>query len=441
MSGLIEDKKYKIFKPSNSSKYWVRFSIKGQGQQRQSLGTDDENEAEQLASAAWHEANALHKAGLSVTRKKFETIAEEFIKEIEFEVECGEKEEYQLKQYIPIIRRYFIPYFENKALSAITSADIEAYWKWRASYWSTGPGRNQKYIHYERDQFVDGELVPIKIRRPVKEGPPSKSTMNKEAMLLRQLFEFGRRHKYTLDVPIIKTQNSKKRSITAKPGFTLKEFLRLESISLSRIAEAEQYNDQDKLLNKRRKLHCYIMIAGFTGMRPTELKRMIWGDIEARELELDNGQVYDAAVIQVRGKGKEREMVPLPEVLTHLNILRNLFHMELGRVPNDDDPVFANPNGTAVQSFKSGLAELLKAASLRTSADGRLRDSGSFRPFYISQQIREGVNPHMLIRNTGTSGKMVNEHYNKILPTEEIAKLTPDWLKRRSKINQKMSES
>lgn len=57
-----------------------------------------------------------------------------------------------------------------------------------------------------------------------------------------------------------------------------------------------------------------------------------------------------------------------------------------------------------------------------------------FKPFHISQQIREGVNPHMLIRNTGTSGKMVNEHYNKILPTEEITKLTPDWLKRRGKI-------
>ena len=96
-----------------------------------------------------------------------------------------------------------------------------------------------------------------------------------------------------------------------------------------------------------------------------------------------------------------------------------------------------NPDGSAIQSFKSGLAELLKAANLRETADGRLRDSGSFRPFYISQQIREGVNPHMLIRNTGTSGKMVNEHYNKILPTEEIAKLTPDWLKRRSNLIKK----
>ncbi|MEP2946570.1 MAG: hypothetical protein ABJN11_08025 [Lentilitoribacter sp.] len=117
---------------------------------------------------------------------------------------------------------------------------------------------------------------------------------------------------------------------------------------------------------------------------------MIWGDIEARELELDNGQVYDATVIQVRGKGKEREMVPLPEILTHLNILRNLFHMELRRVPNDDDPDFANPNGTAVQSVKSGLAELLKAANLRTSADGRLRDSGSFSDpsTYLNKYVR-----------------------------------------------------
>lgn len=148
----------------------MRFSIKGKGQQRVALGTADENEAKQLASAAWHESNALDKAGLSVTRKCFGTIAEEFICEIDFEVKRGEKEQYQLKQYLPIIRRYFIQYFENKSLSAIQTGDIKVYWKWRSSYWSKGLGKNQQYLHYERDQIVDGEVVPIKIRRPVKEG-------------------------------------------------------------------------------------------------------------------------------------------------------------------------------------------------------------------------------------------------------------------------------
>lgn len=52
-------------------------------------------------------------------------------------------------------------------------------------------------------------------------------------------------------------------------------------------------------------------VSGFTGMRPTKPKRMIWRDVEQRELELENGQEYDAIVVQVRGKGKEREMVPL----------------------------------------------------------------------------------------------------------------------------------
>lgn len=127
MGGLNDGDKYKVYKPSNSNKYWVRFSIRGQGQQRIPLGTYDESKTDGLTNAAWHEANALHKAGLSVTRKRFKTIAEEFIKEIELEVECGEKEEYQLKQYMPIIRRYFIKNFEKKMLFAITAADIEEY--------------------------------------------------------------------------------------------------------------------------------------------------------------------------------------------------------------------------------------------------------------------------------------------------------------------------
>lgn len=304
MSQPNEGNAYTIFQPKNSNRYSVRFSIRGQGQQRIALGTTDRDEAERLANAAWHEANALHKAGLSVTRKKFEDIAAEFIQELELEVKQGEKDEYQLKQYKPIIERYFVGNFEGRMLSSITSADIDAYWKWRSTYWSTGPGRHQKYIHYERPQMVNGEAKLIKIRRPVKEGVPSKSTMNKEAMLLRQLFEFGKQRKYTLDVPFIKTQNSKRRSLTAKPGFTLKEFLRLESVSLKRIEEAESINDQSILLNKRRKLHCYCMIAGYTGMRPTELRRMIWGDVEEREVELEPGKYYTTPVLQVRGKGK-----------------------------------------------------------------------------------------------------------------------------------------
>lgn len=165
----------------------------------------------------------------------------------------------------------------------------------------------------------------ISIRRPVKETAPSQSTLNKEKMLLRQLWEFALDRKYVLEVPPIKLTKSKKRKVTSKPDFTLKEFLHLEKVSFERIKEAEEQAPYARLHIDRIKLHAYIMIAGFTGMRPTELKNLYWGDIGERTIEHDEGLIYPAIVLQVRGKGKEREMVPLPEVLTHLNLLRNLF--------------------------------------------------------------------------------------------------------------------
>jgi integrase len=435
MSSDPQKPPYALYQPNGSKKWSVRFSVTGQGQQRIALGTHDRDEAERLALAKYHETVGIAAAGLSVTRKSFAAIAEEFIEELAFAVERGEKEPYHLRQFPPIIRRYFVGYFgdalKKKSMSAITGDDIEAYWRWRYDYWTKGPGRNQPFIRYEREVMKDAGPSKISIRRPVKETAPSRSTLSKEKMLLKQLWEYAQERKYVLEIPPIKLPKSKKRAVTDKPGFTLKEFLHLQDVSVKRIAEAEEQQPFGRLHIDRVKLHAFIMIAGFTGMRSTELNNLRWGDIGERTVEHDRDLKYAATVIQVRGKGKEREMVPLPEVMTHLNMLRNLFQLEFKREPDDADPVFFSHDGAPIKSFKKGLAALLDAAGLRTTPDGRMRDSHSFRPFYISQQIREGVNPHMLIRNTGTSGKMVNAHYNKILPTEEIGKLTPDWLKSR----------
>lgn len=106
----------------------MRFSITGQGQQRIPLETYDKSEAEALAHVKWHETNALDNAGLSVTFKRFADIAEEFINELEFDVKRDHKQEYHLRPFPPCIRRYFVGFFDNRMLSAITAEDIESYW-------------------------------------------------------------------------------------------------------------------------------------------------------------------------------------------------------------------------------------------------------------------------------------------------------------------------
>lgn len=111
MANINTNEPFDIYRQNGSKRRYVRFSIRGQGQQRIALGTADETEATQLARSIYYENTALAKAGLSVTRKKFAAIAEEFAQHIELEVERGEKDAYHARQYAPIIRKYFIGYF------------------------------------------------------------------------------------------------------------------------------------------------------------------------------------------------------------------------------------------------------------------------------------------------------------------------------------------
>lgn len=423
---------YKLYRRKGGARWYMRFSIKGQGQQRISLGTCDKAEADYLAQAQWHKSRALAEAGLSVTRKSFDMIAREFIESIRLAVHRGDKAEYHARQYPPIVSNYFIGFFAGKQMNAIKAADIENYWDWRRDYWITGPGSKNPYIRYDR--IINGRKTSV--RRPVKEGVPSESTLRKEALLLKQLFEFGKRRGYTLDIPDIEVPKSNKRGTKSRPGFTLVEFLHLMEVSEARVKQFELGGDDpsgknQRVYSDRMKLHCFCMIAGFTGMRPTELFNLSWGDLDKRSVKLEKGLSHDVVVIQARGKGKERELAAMPETLKFFDILQNLFILTTGQSPTDIDPVFFNHQGERVRSFKKGLAELLIAADLRQSRDGRLRDSFSFRHFYITQQIREGVGHHILSRNTGTSTKMIDAYYSKIRPTDEIGQLIPDWLKRR----------
>lgn len=423
---------YTLYQRPPNGRYYVQYSIKGQGQQRLSLGTSDPIEAERRAQSKWIKACALAEVGLSVSKKQFEKIAEEFIAGIELAVERGEKAPYHAKQYPTIIRRYFVEYFRHKLMSAIKPDDIDDYWNWRKEFWITGPGSKDPHVQYTR--VIKGRET--RICRPVKEGYPSKSTLHKESLLLRQLFEFAQRRGHTVEIPEINAPKDKRRKDNSRPGFTMEQFLHLKSVSEARVREYE-FTDADpsgknqKVYQDRLRLHCFCMIAAFTGMRVTELLNLSWGDIEARKIQVENGEFCEVMVIQARGKGKERELAAMPETLTFFNLLKSLFYVAIGEMPGDNDPVFFTHDGKRIRSFKSGLAKLLTAADLRVARNGKLRDSFSFRHFYITQQIREGVGHHLLGRNVGTSSKMIDAYYSKIRPTDEIAQLIPDWTKKR----------
>ena len=107
-----------LYKPPSNGRYCMRYSIKGQGQQRTSSGaTDPLRRSDEPNPNGSKPAPA--EVGLSASRKQFEKIAEEFIAGIEPAVQRGKKAECQAKQYPMIVRKYFVGFFEAKLMSAI----------------------------------------------------------------------------------------------------------------------------------------------------------------------------------------------------------------------------------------------------------------------------------------------------------------------------------
>lgn len=387
--------------------FFVRFSIKGEGQIRKSCKTKDEAEARKAAAKIYYEANYRHEQGMKPMRRTFAAVAEEFIAHMHALSASGEKYHDRGSRTESVVRRYFIPYFGDKAIDAITDADTYRYLEWRKTYWTTGPGSSVTHIEYRRK----GKLL----RRPctdLKRGS-SLGTQRAEAVVLRQLFaqaaKWGYLNKGSLpDVKLNKAPPS------PRPSFTFDEMNRL-----LKLADERRY---DKTVNEevrrdRRILRNYVNIAAMTGMRPAEIKSLKWGDVLGY-FEGISKKLMDRDIrIRCQGKKKHRTFVPLAEAIAAFD---DLFLMNDPR-PTPSDPVFG------ARKLNKSLNALLEAAGLAFDYRGKKRDSYSFRHFYISQQIRSGVDVFLLARNCGTSPDMIDKHYGQIEVEQFATQLRPQW--------------
>ncbi|WP_193560431.1 tyrosine-type recombinase/integrase [Dankookia rubra] len=409
-----------IFQRTPDGPYWVRFSIRGEGQIRRPLETRDPTLAEQLALEAYVESKHRAKSGLRSRARTFSRVAEEFITQLRREAERKERRQFQVDQWRRIVERYFVSFFAERAIDGIIDADIHRYREWRKDYWTIGPGKDVQIIPYMRGGRQIRRPITARMRKP-----PSPSALRSEFVVLRLLFRFAAQQGYikTAQVPEIHLTRV---PANARPSFEAHEFTRLEQVSLERLTDAKI---NDHVRRDRAVLHAYCMIAALSGCRPTELKNLNWSDVlgyrECRSMPIDERDVR----LRVRGKGKNRVFVPMLAAVSWFDILWNFWLKAAGREPGDDDPVFATPTGKRLGSVKKSLSELLRAAGLLTDHRGARRTAYSFRHFYISQQLIAGVDVFLLAKNAGTSSDMIERFYGQVKLERMAKELRPEWRK------------
>lgn len=436
MGSSPSKERFQLFQRTGSTKWQMRFSIKGQGQIKRSLETSDRFEAERKAEEIWFEANYRARLGLTAKARTFEQVAEDFIAHIQREVERGERRADQGKSEPAIIRRYFIGYFGQRPIDSITDTDLERYAEWRRTYWTEGPGKDVAYIHYERGGR--------RLRRPVKRAAPTLSRQRGEAVLLRALFRQAMRWGYIKLPPTISLR-VKRAPDNRRPSFEPHEFEKLVETSLGRLADPIMLDQPRRRIRSKDQriwtikkldehtrrdrtiLHAYIMIAAFSGFRPTEMRNLNWGDVlgyrEGRGKPLKDRDLR----LRARGKGKSGIAIPQLGALPWFDTLWMLFEQAVGREPNDQDPVFANERGERIGSVAKGFTELLKTCGLERDHRGVKRTPYSLRHFYISQQLAHGAEVIDVARNTRTSLTMIDKHYGQVRLERILDRLRPDW--------------
>jgi len=401
-----------------SDSWYAAFNISNQKTIRRSLKTSNRLDAEALAEQTYWDLNQKSKRGLSLSSKQFHLVAQSFLKDLTEKVERESdlpttQQRYKtalLRHKKLIVTKYLISYFEGKTLHEITDYDIDSYKDWRRNYWTTGEGKEQQFVVYERDGRKVRRAKTIREQRE-----PNWNTVNKELTTLRQIFEFSRKKRIIADreIPIIKNVTKPRDSSGRKPSLAEDEVKHLLNTLVLR------YKSQSNPKHKRshKLLIHYIAWMCLTGMRVAESKNLTINDCKEFTKE---GIVY--LRVFVHGKGKSRELVALNEAITVLNKLIYM-HQQNAELNdwtfNMDQPLFMDQYGRAIGSFSKSLNRAFEDAELLYDVHGIKRSAGAFRKYYITHALLDGkINYFELAKQSGTSVNVIEQYYASIDVTQ-----------------------
>ena len=385
-------------------------------------------EAEQIARKHSNDIQYRMQFGLALVPKSFHAIADMYIQELTDEIVADLRNERILRDYEPIIERYFKAYFGDREIDTIQTKDITAYRDWRNQYWISGPGSEQKFIEYVRNDK--------RIRKPApKRKAPSKQAVNVENVVLRGIFNTALKHGHVKEhqLPSIRTPIGPRNKKNRRASFTKEEYETLISFLFEWCRQAD--DRWPELAARRQLLWRYVTFLFHSGLRPgSETDGLCWKHV--KEVHTSSGEKRYR--LTITGKTGTRYPVVTASAVAALDNIR-----VDNRKPSDpNEPVFCLPDGTHVKNdyFRQLFRKALVACDLLHDEMGNARSLYSCRHSYATfLLLYQDVNVYKLAVQMGTSVRMIEEHYGHVLPEQAIDELTgadvddefdiQDWLK------------
>jgi integrase len=380
-----------------------------------SLETADINEAKKKATRHSYDIETRIEHQIPVFEKTFAEVAQEYH---DFQKLLAQAKEITMNRWKIVgsyIRLHLVPYMGNKQIEHVGKTEWGTYPLWRKNEGGNVIVKKAKSGTPEEKTIV-----------PAKDG-----AIRQEMMTLRAIMNFAADKQYIRErqVPTGNLPSGTAR----REEFTPQEYRHLHTFARGWIKEATTQTS----LWYRNMAYNFMLVMTNTGMRPPEARNLRWRDFDVRT----DKQGRRFVCLDVRGKGKYRQLVASESVATYFERIREL---AINR-PNDsstqtaqgkktispDDFIFINATGASSSRLYGFLiTDLLKKSKLLFSSSGSRRSTYCFRHTYATFRLIEGVDFIYLAPQMGTSVKMLEDHYAHIAPSKHAGRIlqgAPGW--------------
>jgi integrase len=385
----LRDGEVVIYRRGDSPLWQCRYKLANGSWHRVSTKRASIEAAVAVATDLYDQARYRQRLGLAHRAQNFAQIAAATLHELRAQIDAGVgKTAYH--SYVSCIERYFLPYFADHQLEAITHSDIVEFELWRN-------------------------------RQMAK--TPKASTLNNFASAWNRLCQTAINRGWISREAAIPKLSTRGQKSVPRPAFDRDEVDQL-------LAFMDGWSREGRLAMEREirpLLRDYVEILLYTGMRHgTEAMGLSWNHINWHTHE---GKKY--LRLWVSGKTGGRWLIAKHEARAALERLQQR-QSKLKLITFDEllssrvkDPVFVTSSGYQPHRIDGTFRRLLRDCGLEIGETGQRRTLYSLRHTYATQELLTNtISIHTLAKQIGTSVPMIERYYSKVTPANTAETLS-----------------
>ncbi|NQV84547.1 MAG: hypothetical protein HQ494_12075 [Rhodospirillales bacterium] len=261
---------------ATQERWQMQLKIPGQHRITKSTKTGNLGDAMSIAKETYMKMRQRAEQGLPLTDMNFKTFFEsEWMPRAKTTLSI-----HRVKVHQSIGARYMGGFFGGYELAKINEVLLDKYWEWRWTYWTHGPGLDDKTAFYTVDR-------------------PSPSTLRQEKGVLNQILKYAKRRGYINTLPIIAVPSMEGKQQRNRKGRETTYFDEDDYKKLYLFLAEWQHGGRHKLHRFQRKMLRYlIMFLLNSGLRPNEAWQLTWKDIIPTRVENgDDGRYAGVSVV------------------------------------------------------------------------------------------------------------------------------------------------